>query len=160
MKKAYLRCLDCGCVIMGLENRMDGMNCPLCKGIAVPLEQAKREYECQTCHATVFDQPIRHDRNMNDICQYCGGVKVLTDKSIPLRQALDELKERRKPPLGIEPRWMHDAERHVELGEAINRYIKAAKPILTEWVEEYNEISKKYSNERWKLLPTPTNLMF
>jgi len=57
----------------------------------------------------------------------------------------------KEPPLGIKPRYIHEEERAIELGEAINRYTRAKFPIPIEWVEEYNEIRarlKKRDDER------------
>jgi hypothetical protein len=53
----------------------------------------------------------------------------------------------KKPPLGVKPRYIHDCERHVELAEAIERYLEVGKEIPTEWIEEYNEISRRYQVE-------------
>ncbi len=49
-----------------------------------------------------------------------------------------------KPPLGIEPRELHDEARQHELISAIYRYINANKEIPIQWIEEYNNICTRY----------------
>lgn len=48
-----------------------------------------------------------------------------------------------KPPIGVKPRKhadkMHHMERALELRGAIERYTNALKPLVEEWVTEYNE---------------------
>jgi hypothetical protein len=50
-----------------------------------------------------------------------------------------------RPPLGLRPREIAERERAIEIGQAIGRYGAVAKSIPPEWIEEYNEICK-----RWK----------
>ena len=47
------------------------------------------------------------------------------------------------PPLGVKPKYVHEAYRMRELQEAICRFIEANWPVPLEIVEEYNEISSK-----------------
>jgi hypothetical protein len=49
----------------------------------------------------------------------------------------------KKPPLGITPKHIWEAIRFEELQMAINRYLLAQLPIPTEWIEEYNDFTKK-----------------
>lgn len=49
----------------------------------------------------------------------------------------------RKPPLGLKPRYIHEAERLCDIKAAIARYMDAGYPIPAEWVKEYNELSAK-----------------
>jgi hypothetical protein len=51
-----------------------------------------------------------------------------------------------KPPIGIEPKFVWDARRHLGLGDAIVRYIDDSLPVPIEWVEEYNELCKTRSS--------------
>jgi hypothetical protein len=51
-----------------------------------------------------------------------------------------------KPPIGIEPRWVHSAVRLNELVAAIVRYIKAGLEVPVEWIEEYNDLNLKYGH--------------
>lgn len=48
-----------------------------------------------------------------------------------------------KPPLGLKPRWLHDAFRTYDIVSALERYIEVRKPIPIEWVEEYNELAER-----------------
>ena len=50
---------------------------------------------------------------------------------------------KKKPPLGIMPRYLWERKRCREIAEAIDRYTYAEKPIPNEWVEEYNELVEK-----------------
>ncbi|MCG7383368.1 hypothetical protein [Paenibacillus sp. ACRRY] len=45
-----------------------------------------------------------------------------------------------KPPLGIQPRYIHECHRIDEIHKAINRFICADHPIPLEWIAEYNEL--------------------
>lgn len=50
---------------------------------------------------------------------------------------------KKKPPLGIMPRYLWERKRCREIAEAIDQYTYAEKPIPNEWVEEYNELVEK-----------------
>lgn len=50
---------------------------------------------------------------------------------------------KKKPPLGIMPRWIWERKRCREIAEAICRYTYAGKSIPAEWIEEYNELVEK-----------------
>lgn len=52
-----------------------------------------------------------------------------------------------KPPIGIKPRFIHDEQRFEELRQCIHRYLSAGLPINKDWIEEYNELSKKIKGE-------------
>jgi|TARA_R110000765_G_scaffold70309_1_gene136434 hypothetical protein len=47
-----------------------------------------------------------------------------------------------KPPVGLRPKYISDAERLEEVKAAIVRYFKAELEIPVEWVEEYNNLIK------------------
>lgn len=49
-----------------------------------------------------------------------------------------------KPPLGLEPRRIHDYQRVKDIVAAMNRYIEADKVIPTEWVEELWDLLSMY----------------
>nr|DAK85077.1 MAG TPA: hypothetical protein [Caudoviricetes sp.] len=49
----------------------------------------------------------------------------------------------RKPPLGLKPRYIHEAECLCDIKAAIARYMDAGYPIPAEWVKEYNELIAK-----------------
>ena len=48
-----------------------------------------------------------------------------------------------KPPLGLIPKYVREAERLKEVGSAIWRYLDACEVIPMKWIEEYNELVKK-----------------
>jgi len=48
-----------------------------------------------------------------------------------------------KPPIGLTPERFWKRERKCEIVLAITRYIKAELPIPTEWVDEYNRLTKE-----------------
>ena len=48
-----------------------------------------------------------------------------------------------KPPIGLPPRYIAEGLRLEEIVVAIMRYCNVYRPIPTEWVEEYNELSAK-----------------
>ena len=47
-----------------------------------------------------------------------------------------------KPPVGLRPKYISDAERLEEVKAAIVRYFNAELEIPVEWVEEYNNLIK------------------
>lgn len=51
-----------------------------------------------------------------------------------------------KPPLGLKPKYIHEAQRLSEISAAINRYMLFSKEIPIEWVEEYNELARNRYN--------------
>ena len=51
-----------------------------------------------------------------------------------------------KPPLGIMPRNLHDEARLRELLEAVLRYLDAKRKIDPEWIQEINDLLKRFEN--------------
>lgn len=47
-----------------------------------------------------------------------------------------------KPPLGLVPKWVRQKERYKEVCQAISRHYNSNIEIPTEWIEEYNELTK------------------
>lgn len=45
------------------------------------------------------------------------------------------------PPLGLQPRYIHDRDRVLEILEAVRRYVLAGKKVPTEWIHELQELS-------------------
>lgn len=50
------------------------------------------------------------------------------------------IEKRQAPPLGLKPKWIHDAQRIREIFEAMERYSDAEKPIPREWIDELREL--------------------
>ena len=44
------------------------------------------------------------------------------------------------PPLGLKPKFIHDAQRLLDIEHAILRRVSAQQPIFSEWITEYNEL--------------------
>ena len=53
-----------------------------------------------------------------------------------------------KPPIGLRPRVASDADRMIEIKEAILRFADAFYPIPYEWVLEYNDLADKIGVKR------------
>lgn len=51
----------------------------------------------------------------------------------------DETEQYEKPPLGLIPRNIHRQKRALEIIAAMDRYVRANKPIPTEWFEELQD---------------------
>ena len=47
------------------------------------------------------------------------------------------------PPLGVNPRYLHDEQRYGALAGAIRRYLSGGYPLPLEWVVEYNELVER-----------------
>ena len=47
-----------------------------------------------------------------------------------------------KPPLGLEPKYIHDNMRISEIIKAVYRHMDVRKEIPEEWIREYNELCK------------------
>lgn len=86
-----------------------------------------------------FDQVPRHF-GMSFAEQY-----LVTDFSALERYCLRDVLSSR-PPLGLKPRKLHDQHRQDQIEEAIERYMRDDKPLPLEWVEEYNELVKRYAS--------------
>jgi hypothetical protein len=52
-------------------------------------------------------------------------------------------KRMEKPPLGLEPKWIHDENRKHEVASAIKRYIDADLKVPEAWIEEYSSLAGK-----------------
>lgn len=48
-----------------------------------------------------------------------------------------------RPPLGIVPKYIWQDKRRSEIIQAICRYLNVNLPVPVEWIEEYNELTKK-----------------
>lgn len=59
---------------------------------------------------------------------------------------MSDPKQVKKPPLGVEPKYIADYQRFIDISKAISRYWDAGLKIPLEWVEEYNELVEKV---RW-----------
>jgi len=54
----------------------------------------------------------------------------------------------KEPPVGLFPRFIHDASRLTDVRLAIIRYYEAGLEIPIEWIEEYNELTKRNDGNR------------
>lgn len=54
----------------------------------------------------------------------------------------------KKPPLGVIPRYLHEENRRESLARAITSFTEAGLEISPEWVEEYNELTKKIAGRK------------
>ena len=52
-------------------------------------------------------------------------------------------------PRGLQPKWLHDESRMLEIIAAVNRYLEEGMKIPPEWIEEYNVLAEAY-RERQK----------
>ena len=57
------------------------------------------------------------------------------------------MKQSKKPPIGVKPRYLVEEERIVVLQEAIERYLEANRAIPTVIFEEYNELVNRLDVE-------------
>lgn len=53
----------------------------------------------------------------------------------------------KKPPLGLEPRWIHDSHRVKEILDAMERYTNANMSIPIVWLEELKDLFSAYFKE-------------
>lgn len=79
-------------------------------------------------------------------CDLCG--KFYTPYEKPVHVDGNIFIAKPKPPLGVMPRDIWDRKRKEELAEAMARYLEAGMKIPTEWIEEYNEISDRWEEEK------------
>lgn len=49
----------------------------------------------------------------------------------------------KKPPVGLEPRYIYESIRITQITDAIRRYLDADKDIPVEWIEEYNDLQSR-----------------
>lgn len=81
-------------------------------------------------------------------CDRCGTCYASNEKPVHVDENI--LAAKPKPPLGVMPRDIWDRKRQEELAEAMERYLEAGMKIPTEWLEEYNEISDRWEDVKWR----------
>lgn len=54
------------------------------------------------------------------------------------------MSEFKKPPLGLEPRWVRDSRRAKDILDAIERYTDANMSIPKNWIEELKDLFNAY----------------
>lgn len=57
------------------------------------------------------------------------------------------LRKRKRPPIGVVPKFIKDEERFNELSQAIARYIHADEEVPDKWMHEYMNLKKQIKNE-------------
>ncbi len=45
---------------------------------------------------------------------------------------------KKRPTLGLKPKYIHDEQRKTEIEDAIKRFLDDGKSVPKEWIEEYN----------------------
>lgn len=51
----------------------------------------------------------------------------------------------KKPPLGLEPRFIHDQRRILEILAAMDRYVSEGLSIKDEWMQELRDLHERNS---------------
>lgn len=54
----------------------------------------------------------------------------------------------KEPPLGLVPRFIHQAGRLRKLEEAICRYLAENHPLPIHWIHEYNQLCEYFENRK------------
>lgn len=54
----------------------------------------------------------------------------------------------KRPPIGIEPRYIWEAKRLNDLSECIKRYLDSGFPVSTRWISEYNELLERSNDTK------------
>jgi DNA-directed RNA polymerase subunit RPC12/RpoP len=93
------------------------------------------QFECMNkeCGVIIIDNSRRDGLR----CPVCAGAVL------PKPYEPNQTRKFTKPPLGLRPRYIADAQRLQEISLAMLRYIGAAYIIPKEWLEEYKEISER-----------------
>jgi uncharacterized CHY-type Zn-finger protein len=100
--KVQYECMDkeCNTVIVGSENRLDGINCPRCNGPVTPkpFEQQKRvnygHYQCLCCDHKDKVQVTKEEYKEVMVCPKCNGAFVDKWKIAKYQQDSAETKQR------------------------------------------------------------------
>lgn len=82
---------------------------------------------------------------MQTQCYVCGG-KAWTNNPMYIvicDQCKEKEQQKKRPPIGLYPRFLHDEKRLDDVTQAILRYIDAHKVVPAEWWEEYNELAER-----------------
>lgn len=53
----------------------------------------------------------------------------------------------KKPPLGLTPKYIWDEQRFDEIRKAIERYMDDLYPVPLEWIEEYNALAERMTDD-------------
>lgn len=76
---------------------------------------------------------------MSKFCDTCinEGTVLLCLPNLPTNH-----RKETKPPLGLTPKYIWEAQRVQAISEAMDRYMSANKAIPLEWIQEYNNLIK------------------
>lgn len=105
----------------------------------------KATFICESCVETKYpsgktSKPSRY-KSVEEVMR--NNTKIINDFiRNEIFEALSGDISTEKPPAGLKPKFVHDAQRAEEIKDAVNRYFRSNKPIPPEWIEEYNAIAK------------------
>ena len=80
---------------------------------------------------------------INAVFNWLNNWEQLKNTVIPMRfkedwgEQLNSLSKKKKPPVGLKPKWIHDQQRQREIMIAINRYLEADITPPKEWALEF-----------------------
>lgn len=106
------------------------------------------EERCERFKKIILNEWFNRNLSVPEYLSYLikGGFISFNDARylLDLRELEDvDSHETEKPPLGIMPRDIWNHKRWTELGEAMQRYLEAGKPVPKEWMNEYIELSEE-----------------
>jgi DNA-directed RNA polymerase subunit RPC12/RpoP len=137
MNTVTFKCEDCGTEHTFNKQTADGHKCAVC---GFPILKFIGENIRTSEDAMITRKRYREQNNHSN--------------KQTIEEALNDGVIYNKPPLGIEPRWIHDGRRRDILINAFYRYITAGKEIPSEWLAEYNKITKNFVH-----YPHPYNVL-
>lgn len=65
--------------------------------------------------------------------------KNIGDISFRDNNPVKRQRKKKKPPIGLMPKALHEQQRVDNLKTVINRYLEVEEPVPVEWIVEYNE---------------------
>lgn len=109
--------------------------------------------ECPLCHAngdTLHVEESLKARRIAMKCFVCGATggevcKALSiDPTMLILETVDRIdipRQAKKPPLGIEPRYIWEEKRRQKIRKAVTEYMNAGLMVPEAWIEEWNELT-------------------
>lgn len=148
---------ECQCVRWGQMGEVT--RCAYCKepSLTIDFKEVKPRVSCPHCEkepSNTFGWDadwlkragFHHKINASVTCEYCGEISKSSEwierKPKETQVWLGSL-ERKKEPIGLKPRYLHDEFRLVAIQEAVERYAQARKPVPQEWIDEWVELVGK-----------------
>lgn len=109
------------------------------KGDEVSLEILKRGlFKTFTTGVDHIRNELYPEKKINQTIE-----EKIISSTLPLDPRVNSEGLKKRPPIGLMPRWVHMQKRRLDIIQAMNRYTSANKEIPIEWQEELDRINEE-----------------